>query len=253
MTQAQLAWYRAMEERGELVQIADRSALDRHLASLAGRRRTRTTGRSATCSASRARTRSSRSAHLERAYASGPAGRRARALRPRRLRAGHQRLRRSGAARPRAASRNGAARHHPRRHPPLRREPPRRARSLQRSALGEPLQLPRARRAQPAVLGRTDPRADSARRGDRRGVRRLDARARTGCAARRRRRAPASRSRPWSITSITSARSPATRGTPGSGPISTARSDANSAPPTSRTIADLSSLPGAAQGTRLHR
>jgi membrane dipeptidase len=33
MTQAQLAWYRAMEERGELVQIADRVALDRHLAS----------------------------------------------------------------------------------------------------------------------------------------------------------------------------------------------------------------------------
>ncbi len=31
MTQAQLAWYRAMEERGELVQIADRSVLDRHL------------------------------------------------------------------------------------------------------------------------------------------------------------------------------------------------------------------------------
>ena len=31
MTQAQLAWYRAMEERGELVQIRDRAALDRHL------------------------------------------------------------------------------------------------------------------------------------------------------------------------------------------------------------------------------
>jgi len=31
MTQAQLAWYRAMEERGELVQIRDRSALDRHV------------------------------------------------------------------------------------------------------------------------------------------------------------------------------------------------------------------------------
>ena len=31
MTQGQLAWYRAMEERGELVQIADRAALDRHL------------------------------------------------------------------------------------------------------------------------------------------------------------------------------------------------------------------------------
>jgi membrane dipeptidase len=31
MTQGQLTWYRAMEERGELVQIADRAALDRHL------------------------------------------------------------------------------------------------------------------------------------------------------------------------------------------------------------------------------
>lgn len=31
MTQAQLAWYRAMEERGELVQILDRAALDRHM------------------------------------------------------------------------------------------------------------------------------------------------------------------------------------------------------------------------------
>jgi membrane dipeptidase len=31
-TQGQLAWYRAMEDRGEMVQIADRAALDRHLA-----------------------------------------------------------------------------------------------------------------------------------------------------------------------------------------------------------------------------
>jgi membrane dipeptidase len=31
MTQGQLAWYRAMEERGELVQISDRAALDRHV------------------------------------------------------------------------------------------------------------------------------------------------------------------------------------------------------------------------------
>lgn len=31
MTQAQLAWYRAMEERGELVQIRDRAGLDRHV------------------------------------------------------------------------------------------------------------------------------------------------------------------------------------------------------------------------------
>jgi membrane dipeptidase len=32
MTQAQLAWYRAMEERGEVVQIRDTAGLDRHLA-----------------------------------------------------------------------------------------------------------------------------------------------------------------------------------------------------------------------------
>ena len=31
MTQAQLAWYRAMEERGEIVQIRDRAGLDRHV------------------------------------------------------------------------------------------------------------------------------------------------------------------------------------------------------------------------------
>ena len=31
MTQGQLAWYRAMEERGELMQVGDREALDRHL------------------------------------------------------------------------------------------------------------------------------------------------------------------------------------------------------------------------------
>jgi membrane dipeptidase len=31
MTQGQLAWYRAMEERGELVPIGDRAALDRHV------------------------------------------------------------------------------------------------------------------------------------------------------------------------------------------------------------------------------
>src|SRR5262245_3308595 len=31
MTQAQLAWYHAMEERGELVQIRDRAGLDAHV------------------------------------------------------------------------------------------------------------------------------------------------------------------------------------------------------------------------------
>src|SRR5688572_8028178 len=31
MTQGQLAWYRAMEERGQLTPITDRAALDRHV------------------------------------------------------------------------------------------------------------------------------------------------------------------------------------------------------------------------------
>ena len=34
MTQAQLAWYRAMEERGELLQIRDAASLDAHLAGM---------------------------------------------------------------------------------------------------------------------------------------------------------------------------------------------------------------------------
>jgi membrane dipeptidase len=36
MTQAQLAWYRAMEERGELVQVKDAAGLDQHLVRVAG-------------------------------------------------------------------------------------------------------------------------------------------------------------------------------------------------------------------------
>ena len=39
MTQAQLAWYRAMEERGELVQIRDRAGLDRHVLEWTGEKR----------------------------------------------------------------------------------------------------------------------------------------------------------------------------------------------------------------------
>ena len=39
-TQGQLAWYRAMEDRGELVQIRDRAGLDRHVASWKGERDT---------------------------------------------------------------------------------------------------------------------------------------------------------------------------------------------------------------------
>src|SRR4026208_2251507 len=37
MTQAQLAWYRAMEERGELVQIRDLASLNAHLDGAANR------------------------------------------------------------------------------------------------------------------------------------------------------------------------------------------------------------------------
>src|SRR4029453_630861 len=36
MTQGQLAWYRAMEEAGELTQIRDREELDKHLSRLGG-------------------------------------------------------------------------------------------------------------------------------------------------------------------------------------------------------------------------
>ena len=130
-------------------------------------------------------------AHLERAYAQG-----LRAVGPAHYGPGvyAQGTHASGglgAPRPRAAARDGAARHHPRRHASVRRELSRGARSFPRPGLGEPHQLPRARAARPAVLRRPDPRADRARRRHRRGVRRLDARARTGCAARRRPSAPA--------------------------------------------------------------
>ena len=45
MTQGQLAWYRAMEERGELTAITDRASLDRHLAALATQRDDRSADR----------------------------------------------------------------------------------------------------------------------------------------------------------------------------------------------------------------
>ena len=74
-TQGQLAWYRAMEERGELVQIASREALDRHLAEWSGGKLPRG---SDTSSASRAPTRSSRSVRRAgvRDRACGPSARR---------------------------------------------------------------------------------------------------------------------------------------------------------------------------------
>ncbi len=178
MTQAQLAWYRAMEERGELVQITDaggaRSPSRRggadgaddapigYVLSLEGADSLVTLG------ASRAR------------VCAGAAGGRPRALRAGRLRAGHQRAGRPRRARPRAGARDGAARDDPRRHASLRRELSRRARPLPRPRLGQPLELPRARRPQPAVHRRPDPRAHRARRRHRRGVRCVDDRARLG-------------------------------------------------------------------------
>ena len=59
-TQGQLAWYRAMEEAGEMVQIADAAGLERHLEhwDAANGMATWRTRRSGTSSASRAPTRS---------------------------------------------------------------------------------------------------------------------------------------------------------------------------------------------------
>jgi membrane dipeptidase len=45
MTQAQLAWYRAMEERGELVQIRDLATLDAHVGTFEARREPRSANR----------------------------------------------------------------------------------------------------------------------------------------------------------------------------------------------------------------
>ena len=210
LTQGQLAWYRAMEERGELVQIRRPRRARRARAALGGRRRR--------IPADRLRPQP-RGGRLDRD--AGPprtrlrqraARRRAGALRTRRLRAGHERVRRPRTARSRSAARDGAPQHRPRRHPPLRRQLPRRARSLPRPGLGQPLELPRHRRSQPAVLRRSPPRADWPRRGHRRRVRRLDDRA--GMDARHvdARARLASRSRRSSTTSTTSARSPATPG-----------------------------------------
>jgi membrane dipeptidase len=115
-TQGQLAWYRAMEERGELVLITSREALDRHL----GRWQTSAAdglpigyvlslegADSIDAVAPRARVRA------------GPARGWPGALRAGRVRAGHACNRRPDRPRPRAAARDGAAWHHPRRHASL--------------------------------------------------------------------------------------------------------------------------------------
>ena len=119
-TQGQLAWYRRMEERGELVQIRDREELDAQVSRFengdtsdasdwihpesGGRRLDRHAGAPRT------------------GVRAGAAGPRPGALRPRGLRAGHERLRRHGGEGPCAPARHGAAGHHPRRDAPLRRQ-----------------------------------------------------------------------------------------------------------------------------------
>ena len=173
-------------------------------------------------------------AHLERAYAAGPARRRPGALRPRRLRA----------TAPSATGDLGA------RGRELLREMERLGMILDathlcddsfRDALDHfhgPVWASHSncRALVPHDRQFTDDQIrelDRARRRHRRGVRRLDARARLGArqlhaGARGRDARDAS-----PITSTTSASSPATRGTAASAPISTARSAASSARPTS--------------------
>ena len=100
MTQAQLAWYRAMEERGELVQIRDRCRA--RSAPRRGRATTPGTGPIGyVLSLEGADSLVTHRAPGTRLRA-GPARGRARPLRPRRLRTGHQRRGRPWRARSRA-------------------------------------------------------------------------------------------------------------------------------------------------------
>ena len=119
-TQGQLAWYRAMEEAGEMVPITDRASLEKHLAlwlndspntgkpvgyilSLEGADSLVTVG------------------HLERGVSVWAAGGWAGALWPRPLRTGHRCHRLHWRTRPRTARRNGTAEHHLRCYPSVRR------------------------------------------------------------------------------------------------------------------------------------
>ena len=99
MTQAQLAWYRAMEERGELVQVKDAAGLDQHLARV--RRRGRWPDRLHPQPRGRRFARDHRPPRT-RLWVRA-ASRRPRPLRAGRLRPGHQRAGRPRRARPRAA------------------------------------------------------------------------------------------------------------------------------------------------------
>ena len=177
MTQGQLAWYREMEARGELVAGARRATrLERHLAALGVRRRAATRP-SGTSSASRGRTRSSRCV-----TSSGRSRQGLRAVGPAHYGPGTYAqgtdaeggIGARGRELLREMERLGR---HSRRHAPLRPELLGGARRVPRARVGEPLELPRARAAQPPVLGRADPRARRPRRRDRRGARCLDDRA----------------------------------------------------------------------------
>ena len=118
MTQAQLAWYRAMEDAGHLVQIVDRRSLDRHVAAWQSEPPENAPigyilsleGADSILSPS----------HLERAYAYGlrhwPGS-----LRPGTVRAGYRRNRRTHGARTRSFAADAAARHDSRLHAPDRR------------------------------------------------------------------------------------------------------------------------------------
>ena len=233
-TQGQLAWYRAMEEAGEMVPItyvargarsrtwarwqpstgrarADRLRADPRGRRLAGHAATISSGRTRRACARSARRTTARACYAQGTNATGGLGEKGRAL----------------------AAGDGAARHHPRRHAPVRREFLGEPRRVPRPRLGQPQQLPgaRARTTASSRMSRSQG-ARRARRGHRRRVRRVDAGARLGARHRRRRRAAASRSRRSSTTSTTSARWPATRATPASARTSMAASAPNRGRPT---------------------
>ena len=134
-TQGQLAWYRAMEEAGEMVPIVDRAGLQRHVAlwqndpppdapigyilSLEGADSILTP------------------AHLERSYAQGLRALGPAHYGPGRYAPGTGAQRRTDAGRPRAFGRNGAAGHDPRRYAPVRREFLGGARFVSRTGVGQ--------------------------------------------------------------------------------------------------------------------
>ncbi len=119
MTQAQLAWYRAMEDAGHLVQIVDRRSLDRHVAVWQSEPPENAPigyilsleGADSILSPS----------HLERAYAYGLRAIGPAHYGPGRYCAGYRRNRRTHGARTRSFAADAAARHDSRLHAPDRR------------------------------------------------------------------------------------------------------------------------------------